>query len=218
MASPIHSQCSPPRRNIHSPPTSASPSPTVRPLPHLGYSETLTEERQLQEKSVSQNFWPKINFYFLLKVEFQLKVALRLSPENKEGIASANSFISVDDRRKQVLLKDARSLSGNDHSNLPPKMFAFDHVFAEDAAQVVNRSHSHNSNWILLRWNYWTVFVQAEICASTLPEVLQSVINGNDGCVFGFGSAHLGKNLHNLFFSLKRRPGWDWERNWLAIK
>ncbi|XP_063715490.1 uncharacterized protein LOC134842901 isoform X4 [Symsagittifera roscoffensis] len=106
----------------------------------------------------------------------KLKVALRLSPENKEGIASANSFVSVDDRRKQILLKDPRPNSQTTETSVantvaaPPKMFAFDHVFAEDAAQ-------------------------AEICASTLPEVLQSVINGNDGCVFGFGNANLGKTF-----------------------
>ncbi|XP_075264054.1 uncharacterized protein LOC142355909 isoform X3 [Convolutriloba macropyga] len=108
----------------------------------------------------------------------KLKVALRLSPENKEGIASPNSFVSVDDRRKQILLNDTRHLNPSSPHDVttppaaaaPPKMFAFDHVFAEDAAQ-------------------------AEICASTLPEVLQSVINGNDGCVFGFGSANLGKTF-----------------------
>ena len=72
----------------------------------------------------------------------QLKVALRLSPENKEGIASANSFVSVDDRRKQILLKDPRPNSQTTETSVantvaaPPKMFAFDHVFAEDAAQV----------------------------------------------------------------------------------
>ena len=71
-------------------------------------------------------------------------MALRLSPENKEGIASPNSFVSVDDRRKQILLNDTRHLNPSSPHDVttppaaaaPPKMFAFDHVFAEDAAQV----------------------------------------------------------------------------------
>ena len=61
-----------------------------------------------------------------------------MSPESKDGIASPNSFISVDDRRKQVVLNDPRDPSSK-LTNAPPKMFAFDHVFAEDAAQVISQ-------------------------------------------------------------------------------
>ena len=73
--------------------------------------------------------------HFLKNKLFQFKVALRMSPESKDGIASPNSFIAVDDRRKQVVLNDPRDTSTK-LTNAPPKMFAFDHVFAEDAAQV----------------------------------------------------------------------------------
>lgn len=33
---------------------------------------------------------------------------------------------------------------------------------------------------------------QAEVCAGTVAEVIQSVVNGADGCVFCFGHAKLG--------------------------
>lgn len=34
---------------------------------------------------------------------------------------------------------------------------------------------------------------QAEVCAGTVAEVIQSVVNGADGCVFCFGHAKLGQ-------------------------
>lgn len=34
---------------------------------------------------------------------------------------------------------------------------------------------------------------QAEVCAGTVAEVIQSVVNGADGCVFCFGHAKLGE-------------------------
>ena len=35
--------------------------------------------------------------------------------------------------------------------------------------------------------------LQAEVCAGTVAEVIQSVVNGADGCVFCFGHSRLGK-------------------------
>ncbi|KAG5857653.1 hypothetical protein ANANG_G00021700, partial [Anguilla anguilla] len=49
-----------------------------------------------------------------------------------------------------------------------PKMFAFDAVFTQDASQ-------------------------AEVCSGTVAEVIQSVVNGADGCIFCFGHVKLGK-------------------------
>lgn len=44
---------------------------------------------------------------------------------------------------------------------------------------------------------------QAEVCAGTVAEVIQSVVNGADGCVFCFGHAKLGKwKLDLLWCSL----------------
>lgn len=36
---------------------------------------------------------------------------------------------------------------------------------------------------------------QAEVCSGTVAEVIQSVVNGADGCVFCFGQVKLGKLL-----------------------
>jgi len=40
------------------------------------------------------------------------------------------------------------------------------------------------------------VFLQAEVCSGTVAEVIQSVVNGADGCIFCFGQVKLGKLLH----------------------
>ncbi|KAK9409396.1 kinesin-like KIF26A [Crotalus adamanteus] len=48
-------------------------------------------------------------------------------------------------------------------------MFAFDAVFPQDASQ-------------------------AEVCSGTVAEVIQSVVNGADGCIFCFGHVKLGKS------------------------
>lgn len=47
-------------------------------------------------------------------------------------------------------------------------------------------------NWL---WGGW-VFSQAEVCSGTVAEVIQSVVNGADGCIFCFGQVKLGKLLH----------------------
>lgn len=39
-------------------------------------------------------------------------------------------------------------------------------------------------------------FSQAEVCSGTVAEVIQSVVNGADGCIFCFGEVKLGKLLH----------------------
>lgn len=37
---------------------------------------------------------------------------------------------------------------------------------------------------------------QAEVCSGTVAEVIQSVVNGADGCIFCFGQVRLGKLLY----------------------
>ncbi|CAJ0949136.1 unnamed protein product [Ranitomeya imitator] len=39
-----------------------------------------------------------------------------------------------------------------------------------------------------------SLWVRAEVCAGTVAEVIQSVVNGADGCVFCFGHSKLGKS------------------------
>lgn len=43
----------------------------------------------------------------------------------------------------------------------------------------------------------WMLFFspQAEVCSGTVAEVIQSVVNGADGCIFCFGQVKLGKLL-----------------------
>ena len=50
-----------------------------------------------------------------------------------------------------------------------PKMFAFDNVFTEEDSQE-------------------------EVANSALSDIIASVVNGNDGCLFCFGHANLGKS------------------------
>ena len=54
-----------------------------------------------------------------------------------------------------------------------PKMFAFDGVFSTEDPQ-------------------------AEVAASSLTDIVSSVVNGNDGCLFCYGHANLGKSKSML--------------------
>lgn len=40
---------------------------------------------------------------------------------------------------------------------------------------------------------------QAEVCAGTVAEVIQSVVNGADGCVFCFGHTKLGEYVCSAY-------------------
>uniref|UniRef100_F6UVS3 Kinesin family member 26A n=1 Tax=Monodelphis domestica TaxID=13616 RepID=F6UVS3_MONDO len=105
----------------------------------------------------------------------QVKVMVRIctspgAPHSSEPM----SFLKVDARKKQVTLYDpAASSPANGGSRRTPgavpKMFAFDAVFPQDAAQ-------------------------AEVCSGTVADVIQSVVNGADGCIFCFGHVRLGKS------------------------
>ncbi|XP_054568992.1 kinesin-like protein KIF26B [Eptesicus fuscus] len=104
----------------------------------------------------------------------KVKVMLRICSTLARDTAESSSFLKVDPRKKQVTLYDPLACGGQSAfqkrgSQVPPKMFAFDAVFPQDASQ-------------------------AEVCAGTVAEVIQSVVNGADGCVFCFGHAKLGKS------------------------
>ncbi|XP_076834418.1 kinesin-like protein KIF26A isoform X2 [Brachyhypopomus gauderio] len=102
----------------------------------------------------------------------KVKVMVRICPSL--GVQdSSESFLKVDQRKKQLTLFEPPPLSppNSAHRRAPlaaPKMFAFDAVFTQDASQ-------------------------AEVCSGTVAEVIQSVVNGADGCVFCFGHVKLGK-------------------------
>ncbi|XP_006871334.1 PREDICTED: kinesin-like protein KIF26B-like [Chrysochloris asiatica] len=104
----------------------------------------------------------------------KVKVMLRICSTLARDTAESSSFLKVDPRKKQITLYDPLACGGQNAfqrrgSQVPPKMFAFDAVFPQDASQ-------------------------AEVCAGTVAEVIQSVVNGADGCVFCFGHAKLGKS------------------------
>uniref|UniRef100_A0A8C7YV33 Kinesin family member 26Ab n=1 Tax=Oryzias sinensis TaxID=183150 RepID=A0A8C7YV33_9TELE len=105
----------------------------------------------------------------------KVKVMMRICPSLEDADSSeSQSFLKVDSRKKQLTLYDPasspHSSSGHRRSATVavPKIFAFDAVFTQDASQ-------------------------AEVCSGTVAEVVQSVVNGADGCVFSFGQVKLGK-------------------------
>ncbi|CAD7674656.1 unnamed protein product [Nyctereutes procyonoides] len=104
----------------------------------------------------------------------KVKVMLRICSALARDTSESSSFLKVDPRKKQITLYDPLTCGGQNvfqkrGNQVPPKMFAFDAVFPQDASQ-------------------------AEVCAGTVAEVIQSVVNGADGCVFCFGHAKLGKS------------------------
>ncbi|KFQ76095.1 Kinesin-like KIF26B, partial [Phaethon lepturus] len=104
----------------------------------------------------------------------KVKVMVRISSTLARDTSESSSFLKVDPRKKQITLYDPLACGGQSAfqkrgNQVPPKMFAFDAVFPQDASQ-------------------------AEVCAGTVAEVIQSVVNGADGCVFCFGHAKLGKS------------------------
>ncbi|XP_014681648.1 PREDICTED: kinesin-like protein KIF26B [Priapulus caudatus] len=103
----------------------------------------------------------------------KVKVLLRICP-NLSGHQSDNnaaSFMQLDDRKKQVTVYDpsnSHTLPAHRRAASAPKMFAFDSIFSQDDSQ-------------------------SEMCSSSLADVIQSVVNGYDGCLFCYGHARLGK-------------------------
>ncbi|XP_069772652.1 kinesin-like protein KIF26A isoform X2 [Narcine bancroftii] len=104
----------------------------------------------------------------------KVKVMVRICPsQGASDTSESMSFLKVDSRKKQITLYDP-AVSGHLSSThrrtvvAAPKMFAFDAIFTQDASQ-------------------------AEVCSGTVAEVIQSVVNGADGCIFCFGHVKLGK-------------------------
>ncbi|CAI5684816.1 unnamed protein product [Oreochromis niloticus] len=94
-----------------------------------------------------------------------VRVMVRICSVQGESSESM-SFLKVDGRKKQLMLCETSAQRRSSAS--APKTFTFDAIFSQDASQ-------------------------AEVCSGTVAEVIQSVVNGADGCIFCFGHAHLGK-------------------------
>ncbi|KAG7277893.1 hypothetical protein CRUP_036293 [Coryphaenoides rupestris] len=110
---------------------------------------------------------------------------MRICPSLEAGDpgCESQSFLKVDSRKKQLTLYDPASsphaLSGHRRAATVavPKIFAFDAVFTQDASQV-------------------------EVCSGTVAEVLQSVVNGADGCIFCFGHVKLARRQAPFYSAL----------------
>ncbi|XP_069028602.1 kinesin-like protein KIF26A isoform X1 [Embiotoca jacksoni] len=105
------------------------------------------------------------------KVRMMVRICSVHSSESSESM----SFLKVDGRKKQLTLCEtlggghaSAAAAQRRSSASAPKTFTFDAVFCQDASQ-------------------------AEVCSGTVAEVIQSVVNGADGCIFCFGHANLGK-------------------------
>ncbi|XP_013787157.1 uncharacterized protein LOC106471111 isoform X2 [Limulus polyphemus] len=109
----------------------------------------------------------------------KVKVMLRISPVSEDSNSTKeSSFLTVDTRKKQVTLYDPSSCCQSAPLDrqvgvAAPKMFAFDAIFDPDDTQ-------------------------AEVCCSSLTEVIQAVVNGSDGCLFVYGHSKLGKTYTML--------------------
>ncbi|NXA39388.1 KI26A protein, partial [Eudromia elegans] len=105
----------------------------------------------------------------------KVKVMVRICPsQGAHETSESMSFLKVDPRKKQITLYDPATSGPSSIGHrrgivAVPKMFAFDAVFPQDASQ-------------------------AEVCSGTVAEVIQSVVNGADGCIFCFGHVKLGKS------------------------
>ncbi|XP_071832300.1 uncharacterized protein [Apostichopus japonicus] len=102
----------------------------------------------------------------------KVKVMLKLVPSSNPNDSS--SCVTVDIKKKQVTLFDPTALSGfvtpagRRAGVAAPKMFAFDNIFEQDASQM-------------------------EVCSNSVADIVSAVVNGADGCLFGYGHSHLGK-------------------------
>ena len=136
------------------------------------------------------------------KIRVLLKVANSQFDSGFEDInenSSPNSSFQIDKKRRQITLYDPSFLNQDsvskrivdieETSNVPseatstselhkkvtgaPKMFAFDGVFNTDDSQE-------------------------EIATCALTDIVAAVLNGNDGCLFCYGHANLGKSRSML--------------------
>ncbi|XP_072541117.1 kinesin-like protein KIF26A isoform X2 [Salminus brasiliensis] len=106
----------------------------------------------------------------------KVKVMVRICPaKGAQGTSESMSFLKVDAHKKQLTFCEPSASTNSNggqkrfSATSAPKTFNFDAVFTQDSSQ-------------------------AEVCSGTVAEVIQSVVNGADGCIFCFGHANLGKS------------------------
>ena len=132
--------------------------------------------RRLEDTSSTQNGLGKIRVF--------VRVSQATNCFDPMQQQEYSRHFQMDKKKRQVTLYDPSAFRGQGHdlSQPPedrrvgvaaPKMFAFDGLFSSD--------DTHE-----------------DVCSQALPDIIHSVINGNDGCLFCFGHANLGKTRSML--------------------
>ncbi|XP_042359049.1 kinesin-like protein KIF26A isoform X2 [Plectropomus leopardus] len=103
----------------------------------------------------------------------KVRVMVRICSVHSSESSESMSLLKVDGRKKLLTLCETstggQSAAAQRRSAAAaPKTFTFDAIFSQDASQ-------------------------AEVCSGTVADVIQSVVNGADGCIFCYGHANLGK-------------------------
>lgn len=86
--------------------------------------------------------YPTTSLHVISRLCFlQVKVMLRICSTLARDTSESSSFLKVDPRKKQITLYDPLTCGGQNvfqkrGNQVPPKMFAFDAVFPQDASQV----------------------------------------------------------------------------------
>ncbi|TMS21264.1 Kinesin-like protein KIF26A, partial [Larimichthys crocea] len=179
------------QQGLPAPITSASPSPSPSSSAAASFfiraaqKLNLSSKRKKHQPSLLHPQEPSIyptNFSGILQVSpppappclLRAVSKVKENPGMGKDSSESQSFLKVDSRKKQLTLYDPasspHSSAGHRRSATVavPKIFAFDAVFTQEASQ-------------------------AEVCSGTVAEVIQSVVNGADGCIFCFGQVKLGK-------------------------
>ena len=144
-----------------------------------------SEEEQFPTnfKAIVSRTPPQIPNHILRRLEVQesvgkIRVILRVAKGHQLQMNQdllSNQMFHLDRKRKQLTLYDPSICRGQESIEerkvgvAAPKMFAFDNVFTDEDPQE-------------------------DVAGSALSDIIASVVNGSDGCLFCFGHANLGKS------------------------
>ena len=146
-------------------------------------TEQSEEQFPTNFKAIVHRSPPQIPNHILRKLEVQesvgkITVILRVAKGHQLQMNQdllSNQMFHLDRKRKQLTLYDPSICRGQESIEerkvgvAAPKMFAFDNVFTDEDPQE-------------------------DVAASALSDIIASVVNGSDGCLFCFGHANLGKS------------------------
>ncbi|RMC12584.1 hypothetical protein DUI87_10105 [Hirundo rustica rustica] len=106
----------------------------------LNWYFTLGKEEPVALASITIAVGSKEDLQYYFSKKWQVKVMVRISSTLARDTSESSSFLKVDPRKKQITLYDPLACGGQNAfqkrgSQVPPKMFAFDAVFPQDASQ-----------------------------------------------------------------------------------